>query len=193
MNLRNKKDLAAKTLHVGRNRIYFNNQGFKEIKEAITRQDIKDLYNEKMIQIKPIKGRKKIQKRKRRRGPGKIKKKLNKRKQEYVKITRKLRDYIKSLKNLGIISRETYLDLRKKIRMRIFKSKRNLQEYLQKTFKLDLKKQLPSKNLKKSVKTNSKKEKLPQNNLRKLNKTKKISKKINKSKNIKITSKNKLK
>ena len=84
MNLRNKKVLAAKTLGVGKNRIYFSGQGFKEIKEAITRQDIKDLYNEKIIKIKPIKGRKKVQKRKRRRGPGKIKKKLNKRIQKIL-------------------------------------------------------------------------------------------------------------
>ena len=80
-NLNRKKELAAKTLKVGKNRLSFNQDNLAEIKEAITRQDIKDLYAEGIITIKPIKGRKKIKRRKTRRGPGKIKKTVNKRKQ----------------------------------------------------------------------------------------------------------------
>tara|TARA_Y100000310_G_C20627414_1_gene786722 strand:- start:462 stop:1016 length:555 start_codon:yes stop_codon:yes gene_type:complete len=130
-NLNNKKELAAKTLKVGKNRIHFNSDNFAEIKEAITKHDIKELYAEGIITIKPIKSRTKIKKRKTKRGPGKIKKTVNKRKQVYVKITRKLRAYLKELKNLGVIDRELYIDLRKKIRMRAFRSKAHLKEYLE--------------------------------------------------------------
>jgi len=130
MNLRKKKELAAKTLGVGKNRVIFSNEGLAEIKEAITKQDIKGLQSEGIIGIKPIKGRKKIKKRKTRRGDGKIKKKVNKRKQIYVKITRKLRGYIMDLRDKGKIDRELYWDLRKKIRMRDYKSKAHLKEYL---------------------------------------------------------------
>ena len=131
MNLSKKKELAAKTLKVGKNRLCFSNEHLPEIKEAITKQDIRDLHAEGIITIKPVKGRKKIKKRKTRRGPGKIKKKVRKRKQVYVKITRKLRTYLKILKSRGVISNELYIDLRKKIRMRAFRSKAHLKEILQ--------------------------------------------------------------
>tara|TARA_Y100000310_G_scaffold164530_1_gene164310 strand:+ start:576 stop:1121 length:546 start_codon:yes stop_codon:yes gene_type:complete len=130
-NLTRKKQLAAKTLKVGKNRIHFNSDNLTEIKEAITKQDIKELHADGIISIKPVKGRKKVERRKRRRGPGKIKKKVNKRKQVYVKITRKLRSYLSELKKLNIIDRDLYLDLRKKIRMRVFRSKAHLKEYLE--------------------------------------------------------------
>ena len=109
-NLNKKKELAAKTLKVGKNRISFNQDNLSDIKEAITRQDIKDLYAEGIISIKPIKGRKKVEKRKRQRGPGKIKKKVNKRKQVYVKITRKLRSYLSELKKLGVINQDLNIE-----------------------------------------------------------------------------------
>jgi len=130
MNLAKKKILASKTLRVGKGRIIFNMENLSEIKEAITRQDIKSLHSEGIILIKPVKGRKKIVRRKTRRGPGKIKKKINNRKQVYVKITRKLRKYVMDLRNRGVVDRELYWDIRKKIRMRNFKSKANLKDYL---------------------------------------------------------------
>ena len=130
MNLSKKKELAAKALKVGKNRVIFNSEGISEIKEAITKQDIKDLAGEGIITIKPVKGRKKIVKRKTRRGPGKIKKTVNKRKQIYVKITRKLRSYIMNLRDRGVLERELYRELRNKIRMRDFRSIAYLKEYL---------------------------------------------------------------
>ena len=130
MKLSKKKELAAKTLGVGKNRIVFKIENLSEIKEAITRQDIRSLKNEGIISIKPIKGRRKIGKRKSRKGPGKIKKKVNTRKQTYVKLTRKLRGYLVSLRDRRYIDRDVYLSLRKKIRMREFKSKSNMRDYL---------------------------------------------------------------
>jgi len=163
MNLRTKKQLAAKVLKVGKNRIHFASDKFPEIKEAITKQDIRDLHAEGFISIKPIKGRKKIKKRKTKRGFGKIKKKVNKRKQIYVKITRKLRKYLKELKNQGMIEKELYWELRKKIRMRAFKSKAHLREHLENVEKVDFaqevktKKEVKKKNMvKKKIKGKTK-------------------------------------
>ncbi len=132
MKLNKKKELAAKTLRVGKNRIILENSAMQEISEAITKQDIRDLFSQGMIKIKQKKGRKKNVKRKTKRRDGKIKMKPKKRKQEYVKITRKLRKYIKGLKEQGKIDKKEYEDLRKKIRMRKFKSKAQLKEYLAK-------------------------------------------------------------
>jgi large subunit ribosomal protein L19e len=139
MNLSKKKELAAKSLGVGKNRVCFSEKGISEIKEAITKQDIKSLYQEGIITVKPVKGRKKVLRRKTRRGPGKIKKKVNKRKQEYIRITRKLRAYISDLREKNKIGRELYSDLRKKIRTRSFKSKANLRDYLENLEKLGVK------------------------------------------------------
>ena len=157
MKLDKTKKLASKVLRVGKGRVKFNEEGLSEIKEAITKQDIKDLHSEGIISIKPVKGRKKIKRRKTQRGPGKIKKKVNHRKQEYVKITRKLRGYIKQLKDMGILDRELYKDLRKKIRMRFFKSKANLKGYLEGIENVDIHKEI------KSEKKTVKKEKVKKN------------------------------
>ena len=128
MNLKKKKALAAKTLKVGKGRISFLKPRLDEIKEAITRQDIRDLKKEGAIVIKEIKGRRKVKKTSKKKGPGKIKKKVSKRKKDYVIMTRKLRKYISELKKQGKISNEECKDIRKNIRNKIFKSKSHLKE-----------------------------------------------------------------
>ncbi|MBI2044021.1 hypothetical protein HYT24_01520 [Candidatus Pacearchaeota archaeon] len=129
MNLSKKKELAARTFNVGKGRIVFIPSRINEIKEAITKQDMRDLMNEGAITIKNIKGsRKKV--RRKSRSAGNIRKKVRNTKREYMILTRKLRGYIKEMKNTGKVSREVYLDVRKKIRNRFFKSKANLKEYL---------------------------------------------------------------
>lgn len=130
MNLRNKKQLASKVLKVGANRIVFDLDSLKDIKEAITKQDIKDLFAEGIISIKDKKGRRKVVRRKNKRGPGKIKKKIKRKKQDYVKITRKLRATLKTLKDSNEITGEKYKELRKKVRDKAFKSKTSLKEFI---------------------------------------------------------------
>ncbi len=130
MNLGKKKELAARTLKVGKERIAFVQSRLNEIKDAITKQDIKDLNKDGAIEIKEIKGRKKIVKRKRKRSYGKIKKKVKTRKQDYVIMTRKLRTYVAGLKQQGSLSKEEVEDIRKKIRNKHFRSKAHLKEYI---------------------------------------------------------------
>ena len=130
MNLGKKKALARRTLKVGKGRIVFIESRLEDIKEAITKQDIRDLHAEGAILIKEIKGRTKITKRKK--TPGKIKKNVSTRKQDYVKMTRKLRKYVAAMKERGDVSRDNYLDIRKKIRNRIFKSQAQLKVYISK-------------------------------------------------------------
>jgi len=131
MNLAKKKALAAKVLKVGVKRIIFIEGNLAEIKEAITRQDILDLHKAGAIKIREVSGRTKIVKRKNRRRTGKVKKKVNNRKAEYVIITRKLRTFLKYLLKTSKVDREQYRELRKQVRARKFKSKRNLKESLE--------------------------------------------------------------
>lgn len=130
MKLNKKKELAVRTLGVGKQRIVFVKNRLEEIKEAITKQDIRDLNKEGAILIKDPKGRKKVIRKKKKKGPGKIKIKVKKRKQEYVAITRKLRKYVKELKKIKRITKEEEIDLRKKIRNRKFSSLSGLKAYL---------------------------------------------------------------
>jgi large subunit ribosomal protein L19e len=131
MQLAKKKDLAAKVLKVGKGRIIFVEERLAEIKEAIARQDIVDLHKSGAILIREIKGRTKIVKRKNRRRVGKIKQKVNIRKAEYVIITRKLRKFTRGLFRAGKIDANEKREIRKQIRSRKFKSKRQLKESLE--------------------------------------------------------------
>lgn len=130
MNLNKKKELAKRTFNVGEERIVFVESRLKDIKEAITKQDMRDLRQDKAIVIKEKKGRKKVI-RKRGRSTGNIRKKMKKRKKDYVVLTRKLRKYVLEMKNQGKISKEEVDDIRKKIRNKIFRSKSHLKEYLE--------------------------------------------------------------
>ena len=59
MNLGKKKNLASRTLGIGKKRIVFLKPRLSEIKDVITKQDIRDLKTEGAIVIKDVKGRKK--------------------------------------------------------------------------------------------------------------------------------------
>jgi len=126
-----RKELASKVLGVGKGRIKFDTEKLAEIKEAITKQDIKDLHAEGIISIKDIKGRKTIKRRKTRRGPGKIKKKVKTRKQDYVKLVRKQRRHVKELLKQERLTADEHRDLRKKIKAKTFKSKAHLKEHIE--------------------------------------------------------------
>lgn len=131
MNLKKKKILAAKTLNVGKERIVFGSPYLAEIKEAISKQDIRDLFNRGAIYIKEIKGRRAVKKRKTRRKAGSIRKKVKKGKKRYVIITRKLRSYLSELKRKNQLSPELYIRTRKEIKASLFKSKTHLKEHIE--------------------------------------------------------------
>ncbi len=129
-NLDKRKELAAKVLGVGKNKIVFDSLRLPEIKEAITKQDIRDMYAEGIISVKENRGRRKKEIRTTKKGPGKTKRKVRDKKRDYVILVRKLRGYAKELKNKGDIAPESYTELRKKIKARGFKSKAHLKEYI---------------------------------------------------------------
>ncbi len=128
MQLNKKKELAARTLGVGKDRIVFNVERLDEIKEAITKQDIRDLAQNRAIIVTEIKGSKTKPKRKTRRRDGSIKKRVSQRKRIYMTLTRKFRAYILELKKQEQINNEEYRKLRNEIRASNFRSKAHLKE-----------------------------------------------------------------
>ncbi len=121
MNLKHKKELVARTFGVGKGKVRFLESRLEEIKEAITKQDIRDLVKDKAIIIQESSGRRKI-KSGVRRSTGNIRKKINKRKINYMIMTRKLRKYIMEIKNSGKISLEEMKNIRKRIKNKEFTS-----------------------------------------------------------------------
>jgi large subunit ribosomal protein L19e len=126
MKLDKKKRLAAKVLNVGVGRIWFNQARLQDIKEAITKQDIRDLFKEKAIKIKPVTGKKKKAKRKRRHA-GKVRMKVRN-KMEYVQKIRKMRAYLRSLRKARRISLQEYLKLRRYAKSGMFHDMADLRE-----------------------------------------------------------------
>ncbi len=129
MNLSKKKKLAKRTLNVGEDRIVFLESRLEEIKDAITKQDIRDLYNSGAIVIKERKGRR-IATGKKGRSVGNVHKNVKKGKRKYIILTRKLRRHLKGQAAAGNFSKEYIRDIRKKIRNKDFKSKTHFKEYL---------------------------------------------------------------
>ncbi len=128
MNLAKKKALAVATLGVGKARIVFNTQRLDELKEAITKQDIRDLVASGAISIREIIGKKKVERRKTRRRAGSIKQRVKPGKRGYIILTRKLRNYLAEMRMQNKLAREHHLKLRKEIRAHTFKSKAHLKE-----------------------------------------------------------------
>ena len=127
MKLKNKKSLASRTLGIGKERIVFNSSRLNEIKEAITKQDIKDLVSSNAILIKEIKGRR-LKRKKGRRRQGSIRKKLKHGKRRYLILARKFRKYIAQLRKSGDIKDDLYFQIRKEIKSSAFKDLTHLKE-----------------------------------------------------------------
>lgn len=131
MKLDKKKNLAAKVFGVGRGRIIFVEPRLEEIKEAITKEDIRGLKADGAILIKEVRGKKlRGKKKKIKKTPGNIKKNVKNRKKNYIALTRKLRSHVSMLKGKNLLSKEQALDIRKKIRNKYFKSKSQLKEHV---------------------------------------------------------------
>lgn len=130
MDLEKKKLLAQRALGVGKSRIIFVPERIEEIKQAITKQDIRMLNKEGAIIVRIIRGRKKRKNRKTKRSHGNVRKKINRMGEKYISMARKCRAYLQTLKTENKISREKYVTARKKIKMHSFSSLGQFKEYI---------------------------------------------------------------
>lgn len=130
MKLDKKKVLASKVLGVGKGRVIFNKERLEEIKEAITKQDIRDLIADGAINVREITGKRTIEKRKTRRRMGSIRKKVNPGKRVYMHRTRKLRIYLSELRKQNKITTEQYHKLRKQIKASLYRNKAHMKEHI---------------------------------------------------------------
>lgn len=142
MNTSLQKKLASRIFGVGKKRIKLSPDSFEEIKEAITRADIKSLVKNGAIDKLPVRGISKgrtkhtiKQKRKgRKAGKGSFKGRRTSRlprKREWINKVRSQRDYLKELKNKNLLSISNYRLLRKKVKGGFFRSVRHIRLFVE--------------------------------------------------------------
>jgi large subunit ribosomal protein L19e len=139
--LRVQKRLAAQVLDCSQKRVIFDNDRLDDIKQAITKHDIRLLVGDGAIREKPmasisrVRARKlKVQKSKgRRKGPGTRKGKTNARvdfKDQWMSRVRVQRDFLKELVTKNLITRKAYRELYLKSKGGYFRSKRHIKLFL---------------------------------------------------------------
>ncbi len=135
------KRLAAKILGVGESRIWIDPNRIEDVADAITREEIRGLIKDGVIQVKPVHSnsrerwrKRHLQRKKgRRRGYGKRKGKKTARKdkkEEWMDRIRKIRRFLRYLRDNGMIDRKTYRRLYMLAKGGTFHSLASLKHYM---------------------------------------------------------------
>jgi len=135
------KRLAAEILGVGESRIWIDPFRVDDVADAITREEIKALIKDRVIQVKPVHSnsrsrwrvRKSQKKKGRRRGYGKRKGKKTARyedKEAWMNRIRKIRRYLRYLRDHGVIDRKVYRRLYMLAKGGSFRSLSSLKHYM---------------------------------------------------------------
>jgi large subunit ribosomal protein L19e len=141
MNLNAQRRMAAEILKCGANRVYFDPYLGEEIAMAITREDIRNLIKEGIIQKRYKKGisnyRKKIRHQRKKRGlaRGLGKRKGTKharlpKKKAWIRRIRPIRKELKKLRERKLITTPTYRKLYKNAKGGMFNSVSQLNRYI---------------------------------------------------------------
>lgn len=140
MNVKTQKIIAARVLKTSPKKVKLNQTQLSTIKDALTRNDIRGLISSKsIVQVRPnqqsrSRARKlAVQKSKGlRKGPGSrkgtAKARLNP-KNVWMNKVRLQRDFVKQLRDSGVISVESYRDLYLKVKGNFFRNKRHIKLY----------------------------------------------------------------
>lgn len=140
--LRVQKRLAAQVLNCSEKRVWLDSDRHEDIKQAITKHDIRLLVGDGVIREKPmnstsqVRVRKlKIQKSKgRRKGPGTKKGRYNARvntKEQWMMTIRVQRLFLKELLEKNIITRKAYRELYLRSKGGYFRSRRHIKLFLE--------------------------------------------------------------
>lgn len=142
MKLTTQKRLAAQVLKCSPKRIIFDFTKLEEIKESITKADIRALVIDGAITKKPVKGISRVRARERhiqrtlgrQRGPSTKKGKQtarSPRKRAWINRVRLQRDLIRTLKEKDLIDNAIFRQLYQKIKGGFFRNKRHLKIYIE--------------------------------------------------------------
>jgi len=141
MNVSNQRAISARLLRVGQNKVWFDKTKLQEIKEAITKADIRRLIKRRIIQARPEQGTSRArarvrltQRRKgRQKGEGTRKGKRTARlarKRTWMLSVRAQRGLVQEIRSRDLIDVKTYRQLRSKIKGGYFRNRRHIKLYL---------------------------------------------------------------
>jgi len=142
MKLNSRKETIARMLGVGKSRVFIDSSKLKEVKEAITKTDLRGLVKKGIIGKKPKRGISRWRVRKRAllkrhgRTKGVGKRKGNKTARNPGKLNwiiriRNLRELLKILKQKKLITTEVYRKLYLMSKGGFFKNRRHLKTYIE--------------------------------------------------------------
>ena len=128
------KRLAADILKVGQSRIVMNPEHLEDIKNAITRRDVKKMISKGYIKVNRGKIPKpRLYQKRKKRGPGRKKgssrAKLTK-KERWMQTVRPLRKMLKELRDKGTIDARTYRNTYMLVKSGMFRSRSHMRLYL---------------------------------------------------------------
>lgn len=133
MNLKLQKRLAKAVLGVGERRVWFDPEKMAEIKEAITRGDIRSLVSKRYIKVKPKGG---ITKRKKgKKGPGRRKGKKGARegkKRKWISKIRAIRKLLNQMRRNKTVDAKTYRRLYRLSKGNFFRDRSHVKLYVTK-------------------------------------------------------------
>ena len=141
MKLRNQKRIAAQLLKVGKKHVQFDQDNLSEIKEAITKADLRSLIGQGVIKLKQyqsqshsrVKERAEQKRKGRRKGQGSREGKATARlpsKREWINKVRLQRDLLVFLKEKGMITNKVYREMRAKVKGGFFRTRKHITLYL---------------------------------------------------------------
>ena len=141
MKLKLQKRLSADVFKRSKKKIHFNEEMLEEIKEAITKADIRGLIKKNAVIVEPIRGISRVRARKtlvqkskgRQKGKGSRKGKKTARmprKRSWILRIRKQRVFLKELRKENLIEKGNFRDLYLKAKGGFFRSKRHLKIYI---------------------------------------------------------------
>ena len=140
MNLKTQRRIAAKLLKVGINRVRFDPEMLTEIKEAITKSDIRSLIKKGAIMAMHYQSRfrvrKKLEQKRKGRGKGQGSRRGKKTarlasKKVWMNKIRLQRSFLRNLKEKNLINTKIYRDLMSKAKGGFFRSKRHIKLFLE--------------------------------------------------------------
>jgi len=133
MKFQAQKKLAARIKKVGVGRIWLDPLRLEDVKQAITRGDIKDLIKDKAIKVKPKTKKAKSKGKPGKKGTGRIRKRIRNRKAKYVSKIRKIRRYLDYVCKNKEITKKEKDKLRKLAKSGHFRSLKHLKESMKPT------------------------------------------------------------
>ena len=141
--------LAADLLKVGESRIWIDSKSLDKLGEVVSKNDVRRLIDEGVIKVEPKKGnsrarwkvRHEQRKKGRRRGYGRRKGKASARrdpKEDWMNRIRKIRRFLKYLRDHDVIDRRTYRELYRKAKGGEFENLRSLKTHLRERYGIEV-------------------------------------------------------